>query len=202
MKNNIDGDELKSTVSQTGGVLETQEKADSIPPQLYVEGVKSRAEERIEGFFLNKGVAYAKLCVAELIRNTHETLYIFNEKMDASVADTEEVLKSLKDAVYRGVSVRLLLEATIPEEQEKSQALQFLIDSEQEGEDVSVKVATESFLSELKHFLKCDYHFMVGDSNMVRIETDKNSFKAIVSYNDQLKEYAPQLLQIIKKSFN
>lgn len=179
-------------------ILGELETADIIPSELYVSAVALRAQSKAKGWFRNKGINYAKLCVGELIRNTHETLYIFNQKMDSAVADTEEVYEALKEAVYRGVEIRLIIEEE-PSVASNSKALQFLMNAQEDGEDVQIKTADESLIREIKQILDSDYHFMVGDGHMVRIEMDKKDFRAIVSYDED--KYAKQLHDLIHKSF-
>lgn len=169
-----------------------------IPPQLYINGIKRKAENRTDVWFLNQGFEYAKLCVAELIRNTYETLYIFDGPIIKSVFDTDEVLKSLKDAVYRGVSIRLIQEQQESTSVKESPSLQFLIESGLDGDDVKIKMADIFFIEELNRIMGHSHRFIIGDKSMTWIARDKYDFKAMVNYNDSRIMHTQRLHHFLK----
>ncbi|MDP2850301.1 MAG: hypothetical protein Q8O20_04440 [Sulfuricurvum sp.] len=177
------------------------EGAAVIPYDRYAEGVAMRASMKKEGWFLNKGVEYAKVCVKELVLNTKNTLYIFNQRMDEAVADTNDVYDALQDAAYRGVEIRLLLEEPYCAENiQNSKALHFLEFAKAAGGNVDIKTASGSEIEKIKEILGSDYHFMVGDESMVRIELGKIDYRAIVSYNETA--YAKQLHSLVETAFS
>ena len=181
--------------------LEKCAAPSELPSDRYAAAVALRAQTKEEGWFRNKGAAYATLCVSELIGNTHDTLYVFNAKMDKTVADTEEVYDALSEAIFRGVKIRVLFEEPIDEEcNANSKALRLLIEAKEDGDDVDYKQADEETILKIKEILSDDYHFMVGDGHMIRIETNKEDFRAIVNYNEEAG-YAEQLHTLIESTF-
>jgi|GEM_PF-2931605 len=154
----------------------------------YDESVARFAKKRMNMEFNNKGVSHAVTVVKNLLDTAENSVKMFSEQLNSTVADNHLFLESLKKYIESGKTFELLLEK-IPDKQNRSKALNMVLEySSKSDNNVKHKIISADSLRDMgAHFSNKDkiaYHFIVVDNRAFRVETDPQEFKATCNFND------------------
>ena len=146
----------------------------------YFESIQFLADKHLNLEFNNKDHNHAILVMSMLFEKAEQHIRIFAKRFSGEISDDEYYLKTLKEAIDRGVKVDVVFEE---QPNQKSIALQML--KAYPESKVNLYILNDDYKQKLKKELGELQNFSVVDDSKFRYETDTLKFKAFCNFDDK-----------------
>lgn len=157
---------------------------------LYEKNIEDLATSNSSIVFDNKGSDHAEVVLRNIIKNANSKIFMYTGSLSGKTLESEKLSKELKSFLVKENTIFHIIheEDTLNTSSLFYKALQPFI---KDGKVVIKKSNCQD---------KQGMHFCVADSKMLRLEIDKESFKALCSFN--LPEESKKLEEKFESCFN
>lgn len=166
----------------------------------YGEAVKLLADTQSERVFKNKGADSAVIVLTELLNHAKEEVLIFSGNIKGNVTNSEQYSQAIINYLNNTPGIIKVFVERELEGNNNYKVYQTLKDYSGPDKRVLIKKANPEFIEEVESFFHNKYHFLVADNCMYRVETEIDTFKAIVSFNSPA--FSKKLSDLFNKHFN
>lgn len=164
----------------------------------YRNTVSSLANSKSDFKFHNSGSNHATIVITQIFRSAADNIKIFASDLSVSVSQNPEYITALDKYLSSGKKLQLLLEK-LPTNK-SSLAYDIISKRVNDNPNIEIKQIDSDGLQYFKKsFNNANYHFVIGDSQMYRLETNTDSFSSICSFNDI--QTASKLVEVFNKVF-
>jgi hypothetical protein len=162
---------------------------DSLATEAYRIAIENLAKNNDPSVFNNSEPAHAAIVLGNIFKNSNNSVKIFAKDFNGKVSDNDYYTTYLKSYLDKNKPITVVFEE-VPKPTSKALALlqkyKCIKDS-----NISIKVLTENSP------LKSSPNFTVGDNKMFRVETSKEDYTAVCSFNNI--EFCSELESLYKK---
>jgi len=165
-------------------------EATTIPTSLmdfevYKAAIENLATSKSSYVFENGGAVHGAIVMGNIFKSASDNVKIFCGDFNGDVSDNPYYLNSLKCYLNKKRPLTVIFEN---EPNSNSKALKLI--KESECLDLVTINRLNSKIDDL-----IDVHFTIADGRMFRIETSKNNYKAVCSFN------SPEIVSTFEKRF-
>lgn len=175
-------------LKETGILSELSSKLTSDKKYLdslkeYYESICYLADNEFSLEFNNKDENHGALVMSLLFNKAKESIKIFCGNYAGNICDKNIYMKSLFEALDRGVSLKIVFEN---QPNDKSECYKKLFSSLTKNNNlVEMRILNSEYRQNLFTQFGEILHFTIVDSNKFRYETDPVNFKAFCNFDDK-----------------
>lgn len=149
----------------------------------YYQSIRFLSENSLSLEFNNKDANHGVLVMSTLFQQAENEIRIFAGDFKGDICDNDYYIKSLFEAIERGVKLDIVFENN---PNKSSKCYQELLKQKQNKQNkVNIFQLNEKYKKELVDKVGQLLHFTVIDKNKFRYETDKNEYKAYCNFDDK-----------------
>lgn len=142
----------------------------------FVEGLAKNKEDQL---FLNSGPIHAAIVFSSFFKYSEKTVRIFLLSFQDAVYTDPDYLYELEKFLMKGGNIKVL----IKDYNLKTESKFYKILSKYFSKgQVKIKKSTLIINTDNK-----DIYFTIGDNRMIRVETNPNTFKSQVNFNNEIE---------------
>jgi len=160
--------------------------------QEYADAMELLSSKHLNMEFNNKDQKHAALVMSSIFHNAKKQVRIFTGSLNGDISNISGYLQSVRVFLDKPeTKVEVIFE-------EKpniafSKCYKLLKESRAAGKDITFRILTDSFKQ--KVITANLNHFMLGDDNMFRYETDKKQYMAFCNFDD------PEMTKVLDRNF-
>ena len=155
--------------------------------QKYKESIEYFAKHRIGDIAFNRGRSHAIIMFSQFFQTAKEIVRLFTIDLSGCVFNNPEVLENLIEYFDRGGKIHIVLEKDIAETEPIFDILkEFKKNVTISKTELRPKIGEET-----------EINFCAVDDSIYRLETDKESMAAHISFND--KKQTKELIRVFDK---
>lgn len=163
----------------------------------YQKAIESLIKSNSNAVISSNGSQHASIVTAKILENATTSVKIITGNFSGIVSDSAIYLDALNSFLAKGKKLEILLTQS---PNLNSLAYNLIKKNQQENSNIQIKPLNSNGMKILKESFKdSELHFVVGDNNMYRLESDRNSYGSNCSFNDT--ETAARLLNIFENCF-
>ena len=160
--------------------------------QNYINYVESLAISGDDKFFFNSGPNHAAIVMSRIFKYCRDEVRIFCGGFNGSVSNDPDYLKFLDEFLHKGGKLKILAEQDLS--QDESLAIFKVLKRHASNVEMFV-TKFKVKMNSTNQFI----HFTIGDSKMVRVETDTANYTAQVNFGNN--KYADSFVRVFENIF-